>query len=238
MDTDRFDALTRGLITGSSRRGLLHTLLGSAVAIAGVAGVGSPGADAKKQKKKKKKKCKGCCRGDGSPCTKKSSKCKAEFCLNAPFTIEANWVVDADHDAVLFVPPENEETGPFPFIFFDCTAADSTCETGYPFACMSGDETTSGSEIATIFQLLPGTYEYWNELDVALAGELTIVLKDNGGRVMREWTNPANPDNDNGWHVFDIDGATGRITTIDELIDGGVPQGAHDPSTEVCPFEA
>jgi hypothetical protein len=211
----------------------MRTFLASVAAFAGSASVRFPAADARKRKKKKN--CKGCCRGDGSPCKKKSSTCKAQFCLNAPFTIEANWVVDADHDAVLFVPPENDATGPFPFIFFDCTAADSTCETGYPFACMSGDETTSGSEIATIFQLLPGTYEYWNELDVALAGELTIVLKDNGGRVMREWTNPANPENDNGWHVFDIDGATGRITSIDELIDGGVPQGAHDPSTDVCP---
>jgi hypothetical protein len=237
MDTVRFDALTRGLFADPSRRGMLRTLFGSVVAFA-ILGLSGLDVAMAKNKKKKKKKCKGCCRNDGSPCAKKSAKCKAQFCLNAPFTIEANWIVDADHDAVLFVPPENETTGPFPFIFFDCTAADSTCESGYPFACMSGDETNSGSEIATVFQLLPGTYEYFNELDVALAGELTIVLKDNGGRIMREWTNPANADNDRGWHVFDIDGATGRITSIDELIDGGVPQGAHDPSTEVCPFEA
>jgi hypothetical protein len=225
MNDSRFDTWTRrgfGLATGGAAAALL--------------GLSDRDGAVAKNKKKKKKKCKNCCRQDASLCTKKSAKCKAGFCLNAPFTIEANWIIDADHDAVLFVPPENETTGPFPFIFFDCTAADSTCETGYPFACMSGDVTTSGSEIATIFQLLPGKYEYFNELDVALAGELTIVLKDNGGRVVRQWTNPANSDNDHGWHVFDIDGKTGAITSIDELlIDGGVPEGAHDPSTDVCP---
>ena len=67
---------------------------------------------------------------------------------------------------------------------------------------------------------------------------MEIVLKDKGGRVMRTWSNPANPGSENGWHVFDIDGKTGAITSIDELIDGGVPEGAHDPSTEVCPFVA
>jgi len=61
------------------------------------------------------------------------------------------------------------------------------------------------------------------------------VLKDNGGRVVRQWLNPANPGSENGWHVFDIDGTTGLITSIDELIDDGVPQGAHDPATDVCP---
>jgi hypothetical protein len=164
MDIDHFDALTRGLFAGPSRRGLLRTFLGSGVAFAGITLVAPPVADAKKRKRKKKK-CKNCCRSDGGLCTKKSAKCKAQFCQNAPFTIEANWVVDADHDASLFVPPENDTTGPFPFIFFDCTTEISTCDKSYPFACMSGDVQTSGSEIATIFKLLPGKYEYFNEVD-------------------------------------------------------------------------
>jgi hypothetical protein len=223
MGSTMFDAWTRrrfGLVTS-----------GATIALLGPAG--RDGAAAKK----KKKKCKIFCRKDGSPCTKKGSKCKAGFCLTAPFTIEANWTVEADHDAVLFVPTENDATGPFPFIFFDCVSSPNlSCDVDYPFACFSGDVQTSGSEIATIFQVLPGTYEYWNEIDGDTeAGELTIVLRDNGGRIMRQWTNPANPGSENGWHVFDIDGNTGLITSIDELIDGGVPEGAHDPSTNVCP---
>lgn len=56
MDTDRFDALTRKLFTGPSRRGLLRASLGSMVALAGVAEPGLPVADARKRKRKKKNK--------------------------------------------------------------------------------------------------------------------------------------------------------------------------------------
>src|SRR3954469_6365454 len=163
-----FDTLTRrrfGLATGEVAVSLF-ALTGRDVAMA-------------KKRKKKPKKCSNCCLRDGSLCTKKGKNCAVQFCLNAPFTIGAAWVVPADHDSVLFVPPGSAATGPFPFIFFDCTAAVSTCEVGYPFACMSGDVQTSGSEIATIFQLLPGKYEYWNELDNnTAAGDLTIILRD------------------------------------------------------------
>jgi hypothetical protein len=37
------------------------------------------------------------------------------------------------------------------------------------------------------------------------------------------------------WRVFDIDGRTGRVTSIDELIADRTPQTAHDPDTYVCP---
>lgn len=40
MDTNRFDALTRELIAGPSRRGLLQTFLGIVVAFAGGTSVG------------------------------------------------------------------------------------------------------------------------------------------------------------------------------------------------------
>jgi hypothetical protein len=60
-------------------------------------------------------------------------------------------------------------------------------------------------------------------------------VKDKNGRIVRQFENPATGNSEEGWHVFDIDGKTGAITSIDELIGGGVPEGAHDPSTEVCP---
>lgn len=213
----RFGLATGGVVTA------LLALAGRDVAMA-------------KKRKKKPKKCSNCCRKDGSLCTKKGKNCAVQFCLNAPFTIEAAWVVSADHDSVLFVPPGSATTGPFPFIFFSCTTANSTCQVGYPFACMSGDVQTSGSEIATIFQLLPGTYEYWNELDNnTAAGDLTIILRDSDGRVVRQFGNPPNGDEETAWHVFDIDGTTGAITVFDQLVGPGVPDSAHNPSTDVCP---
>ena len=224
MDYSVFDAWTRRRF-GSALTGVAFAVLGPI------------SRNAFARKKKKGKPCKNCCRANGAPCKKTSAKCKAKFCLNVPFTIEANWTADHDNDSVLFVPPENDATGPSPFIFFNCTADVSTCEDSYPFACMSGDAITAGSEIATIFKLLPGTYEYWHELDPdALAGEVTIVLKDNGGRVIRQWVNLADGDPTDAWHVFDIDGKTGLITSFDEQLDGGVPEAAHEPNTEVCPF--
>ena len=65
------------------------------------------------------------------------------------------------------------------------------------------------------------------------------MLKDSGGRVVRRWTNPANlPPTQVGWHVFDIDGDDGRVTSIDERIDQALEDGAHDPNTNACPFNA
>jgi hypothetical protein len=157
--------------------------------------------------------------------------------MNAPFTIEAIWTEStADHDTVLFVPQENEATGPFPFIHHGCNPDDG-CAATYPFACVSRDAQGPGNEITTVHELLPGTYEYWIELYTTTpASELTIVLKDSGGRVMRRWQNPANPVNKQvGWHVFDVDGRHGRVTAIDELIDEALERGAHDPNTNVCP---
>jgi len=56
MDTQRFDDLTRGLIAGPSRRGLLRTFLGTVVAFTGATAVASPMVEARKRKRKKKKK--------------------------------------------------------------------------------------------------------------------------------------------------------------------------------------
>ena len=38
------------------------------------------------------------------------------------------------------------------------------------------------------------------------------------------------------WHVFDLDGSTGRVSSVDELGNlSFLPNAAHDPATFVCP---
>jgi hypothetical protein len=64
---------------------------------------------------------------------------------------------------------------------------------------------------------------------------LTIILRDSDGRIVRQFANPANGNEETAWHVFDIDGSTGAITVFDQLVGPGVPDSAHDPSTDVCP---
>ena len=251
MDQHRFEALIRAWRGVPSRRHLLRGLAGAGFGL-GVARLPA-GGEAKRRNTIKSKntgqgkgkprlsarKGQSLCKRNGAKCTTSGKNCKKRFCLNAPFTIEANWTKTADHDTYLFVPAENETTGPSPFIHHACTPDTSKCEEEYPFACVNKDEQQSGSEITTIHQLLPGTYEYWVELATTTpAGELTIVLKDNDGRVVRQWTNPANDSAtiDVGWHVFDVNGNNGRVTSIDELNEPGyLPDAAHDPNTNVCP---
>jgi hypothetical protein len=249
MDPHRFDMVTRSLRDVASRRVVVRALTGAGLGLwSARLTTAAPKRQAMRKRKSgatpkstgnaKPKPKKGLCKRDGSKCRIPGQGCKKRFCLDAPFTIEAKWTQTADHDTYLFVPAENETTGPSPYIYFPCRADNSDCEEAYPFACVSGDVTVSGAEITTIHQVLPGTYEYWIELaPTTLAGELTIVLKDDGGRVVRKWTNPANPSQmvQFGWHVFDVDGATGRVTSIDNLADAALPNGAHDPATDVCP---
>jgi hypothetical protein len=178
------------------------------------------------------------CTPTGKKCNKQSARCKASNCLQAPFSIEAVWTNgDSDHDTHLFVPNAVGSTAPAPFVDQGCNPGHSNCETGvYPFACVNQDAFGPGDEITTIRKLLKGTYEYWMELAPAPAGDLTIILRNKGGKKIRSWTSPANPNaTDIGWHVFDIDGNTGSITSINQTMGTYLPAGAHDPSTDVCP---
>ncbi|MGH2615126.1 MAG: hypothetical protein ACRDJC_07800 [Thermomicrobiales bacterium] len=162
-----------------------------------------------------------------------------------PVHLEASWTQTADHESYLFVPPRNATTGPAPHIFALCNPGNSRCAAAYPFACVNAD-ITIGAEVTTIHQLLPGTYEYWVELDSEPNnpdGEVTVALKDKTGRVMRRWTRRADPTGISGlgWHVFDVDGRSGRVTGIDAVRTDApldLPTGAHDPTTSVCPFNA
>jgi hypothetical protein len=89
--------------------------------------------------------------------------------------------------------------------------------------------------VTTIHKLLPGTYEYWIQLhDSTAAGAVTIVLRS-GGRVVQQWTNPANMSgSEQSWHIFDVDGARGSVTSVDQLINQNLPRAAVDPFTFVC----
>lgn len=240
MNARRFDRLTTVLGNRLAAATGRRALLGGTMAMGAAALTGAVMPENAEAKNKKKKKCKGCCTENGSSCKKKSKKCKKKNCLKATFTIEANWTnEDTDHDTYFFVPNEAGNDDPSPFIYYSCTPEDSLCETDiYPFICVSQDATGPGNEVTTVRKLLNGTYEYWIELyDGSPAGDLTIVLKRNDGKKVRSWSSPANPGPDQvGWHVFDIDGAKGTIKSVNQKITDDLPDGAHDPNTDVCPY--
>lgn len=151
--------------------------------------------------------------------------------MRAPLTISAIWQSARNHDTWLFVPPQDGATGPRPQIDYDCNQTNSPCAAQYPFACVSRDAGGPGDEVTTIFELLPGNYEYWISSQLAPAGELTIDLTDRDGRVVRSWSNPAVTSAlINNWHVFDLDGTTGRVTSVD-----APPATFPLPVTNVCP---
>ena len=228
MNQHRFDALARTLSGTPSRRRLLRGLAAGGLGWGlGAARLAESGAT----------KSKGLCRRNGSKCRGPGKNCKKQYCLNAPFTVTAAWTVEADHATFLFVPPAGATTGSGLYIDYACNESGDACEEAYPFACVDKDESDSGGEVTTFYRCLAGTYEYWVELDAAAdAGEVVVTLRDQGGRVVRQWENPAVPaGKELGWHVFDLRGAAGAVASIDELIDGDLPEGAHNPATDVCP---
>jgi hypothetical protein len=232
MDHDRFDALARD-IAGISRRAVLGVLAVSAATLAAP----HPGAevDARKRRKKKRRKTKAptgpLCTSLGEVCAKPGSNCQERFCLRAPFTITATWSSQTNHDTWLFVPPQDGSTGPSPQIDYDCNQSNSRCAQAYPFACVNRDASGPGDEITTIHDLLPGAYEYGISLGVAPRGELEVILTDRDGRVVRSWTSPTvSSALESFWHVFDVDGTTGRVRSVD-----APPARFPLPVTNVCP---
>lgn len=231
MDAHQFDRFSRRLVSlqgTSPRRTLLQGTAALGTALAGTA-VWSDPAEAKAR-----------CRKNGTKCKKKSKTCKAKHCLTTPFTIEAHWSsVDIDHDTYLFVPNEAGATLPSPLIVYTCTPPSTDCENDvYPFSCVSQDAVGPGDEVTTVRRLIPGKYEYWIELDnPSPAGDLSVTLRRPSGSVIRGWTSPANPDvsKEKGWHVFDVNGSTRSVASINQLIDEELPDGAHNPSSNVCP---
>ena len=234
MDAHRFDLLTRAWIATGSRRAVFGVL-------AAVAGLlrNAEAAIGKKKRSKKGKRSKILCRSDGRLCKKESERCKRKFCLKTPFTIEAQWLSPSqDHDAFLFVPNEPGNNEPFPFIAYSCLAGDTNNGALYPFAFMSGDAQGPGDEVATVQRLLEGKYEYWTRVHgPAASGDLTVRLRNANGKVIDTWTSPPNPSSTNeqvGWHVFDINGATHSIKVVDEA--GIDPfDDVHPENTDVCP---
>lgn len=221
MNHIRFDRLVRALGSASSRRTLIRGAAALGPAVVGGA-VLSDGAMAKTL-----------CRKNGTKCKKNGKKCRAKFCLTTLFTIEARWNSGKDHDVVLFVPRKAGSNDPSPYIDYGCGPSTTDCgDDVYPFACVTGNE------ITTVRRLLGGKYEYWIELLYSTPpADVEVILRNATGRVMRSWSSPANPNPgaELGWHVFDIDGSSRSITSVDVLIDSDLPNGAHSPNTNVCP---
>lgn len=233
MDNARFAGAVRALSQGGTRRGALGLL-------AGIAGVGLDAAAARNRKKRRRKKCANCCRARGTSCKKKSRTCKKKFCLSAPFAVEARWTNAAsDHDTYVFVPNAAGASLDSPFIDYGCNPDRSDCEDDvYPFICVDRDAPGPGDEVTRVRKLIPGTYEYWIEPYIeSPAGDVTVALRDKGGRLVRSWSSPPNPSATEriSWHVFDVDGATGSVTSVDEIVDAAPPNGAHSPNSGVCP---
>jgi hypothetical protein len=232
MDHDYFDALARDIV-GVSRRTVFGAL---GVGVVGLAGYRfATEGEARKRRKKKRRKTKTpsgpLCTSLGEACAEPGSNCQERFCLQAPFTITATWSSQTNHDTWLFVPPQDGSTGPSPQIDYDCNPGKTRCAQAYPFACVDRDASGPGNEITTIHDLLPGAYEYWIFLGVAPAGELTVTLTDQGGRAVRSWASPAVTSALEGfWHVFDVDGTPGRVTSVD-----APPVRFRTPVTNVCP---
>jgi hypothetical protein len=232
MNRSRFDRLVQNLGAEIGRRTLLQGAAALGAVVAGRA-VLHDVAEAKIL-----------CRKTGASCNKKSKRCKAEFCLKAPFTIEARWSnPSSDHDSFLFLPKMAGSNDPSPFISFHCNPGETNdCEDDvYPFICVSQDAAGPGDEITTVRRLLAGAYEYWIELaQSAPAGDLKVILRNANGRAVRSWSSPANPDADDewGWHVFSIDGARRSIASVDTVVEvnnSSFVNVVHTPNTNVCP---
>lgn len=232
MESSRFPADPGDKSHLSSRRAILSGL--AALGFGFRAAWRPDSAAGKTRGKKKRRKSQGGaprCTREGEACRKQSATCRASNCLRAPFTIEASWQSQTNHDTWFFVPPQDAGTGPGPQIDYDCNQTNSPCQTQYPFACVHDDARGPGPEITTVYELLPGTYAYWLVLEAAPAAELTVVLKNRDGHKVRTWTSPVSASRENGsWHVFDVDGKTGRVTSVD------APPGAFPSQvTNVCP---
>ena len=156
--------------------------------------------------------------------------------VGATFTIDACWKVDADHDTFLRVPNAAGSTDENPFIKYDCNPGGG-CATEYPFACVNEDVANDpGCEVTTVYQRLGGQYQYWSELDPASpAGEVTVTLRDSGGGVLATWSSPAIPGgvSEIGWHVFDIDGSTGIVTSVNQTVGEDLPDAFGSTVTDV-----
>jgi hypothetical protein len=181
----------------------------------------------------------GRCTG-ANPCAKAAT-APPQRDVSAPFSIEAVWTTAMNHDSYLFVPKETPDSNSSSFIAWDCYPANSNCdEDVYPFACGSPDVNPGpGAEVITVRKLLNGRYEYWVELDHPSPAEgVTVTLIDDGGSVVRSWSSPINLSLtlEIGWHVFDIDGATGQVTSVDETTNDTFPFGAPLPVADVCPL--
>jgi hypothetical protein len=228
MEQHRCAVISDALTRPPSRRGVLRGLAAAGLALRQARLPGGAAAKKKRKKKRRKDKDQGptgpLCTSLGEACAAPGIDCQERFCLQDSFIIEAIWAESgSNHQTTLFVPLADGRTGPFPFINYDCRPDTSACAVEYPFACVDRNATGPGHEVTTVYDRLPGAYEYWIGLDSpAPAGELTIVLSDRSDRVVRAWANPASTTMGFvGWHVFDVD-ATHAIN--------GAP--------DVCPYAA
>lgn len=86
-----------------------------------------------------------------------------------------------------------------------------------PFANLDIDSFGFGPETITISQLKAGTYEYWVSVvdSPSYAGAQVKVFDSTG--LVAEFDGPTDERPTLPWHVFDIDGATGNIISVNAL---------------------
>jgi hypothetical protein len=251
MDVDRFDRLARILSSHGSRRTLFSVLTGGLLTTLSLTGDYTR---AKNKKHKKKKKRKPAVPTSPlvplappaspppplpPPSSPPSPPPPPPVKVLAPFTVEAAWDTASDHDTFLFVPAPPGVEVEHAYINYFCNSDETENGTVYPFAFVSEDAGGGGgqnAEVTTVRALLSGTYEYWIEVEAKVpAADLTVTLRNFGGHIVRAWTSPANDSIDQlGWHVFDIAGPSGVLTSVDHLRTEGLPE-LYEDNGYVCP---
>jgi hypothetical protein len=176
------------------------------------------------------------------PCTCPPPPAAAEIHVQPPFTIEqhrAAFLANVDFGVTLFVPNAPGATFPHPWVDATCESDDTLDGVQYPFLFVSRNGPSGDERNTTVRHLLPGRYEYIVSLEsqATNANEVLVLLRDASGVVVQWWGNPTKAQNGPGvWHVFDLEGATGRVVTINQsrvvLFDA-----AHLPETDVCPYK-
>ena len=131
---------------------------------------------------------------------------------NQRLQFRLNWTPPPnDLDSHLWLPV----TQPF-HVFF----ANQGSLENFPFARLDQDVVVGGTETVTITQFVPGTYEYsinnFSRTGTFSAANATVQITNEAGTLLGTVTPPNTPGN--FWRVATIDGNTGVVTIINQIL--------------------
>lgn len=123
----------------------------------------------------------------------------------------------SDLDAHLWLP-----SGTPYHVYYDRKGSTNNC----PNARLDIDDTTGGGpETVTIVDPFDGSYRYavhkYAGSNASLTSSQAVVKLYKGDALVQTFNVPSGgPNGHNWWHVFDLDGATGAVTTANQLLAG------------------